>query len=179
MDSQKLLLPGSIVLAGALMGAGLYFGLSAQPPGAAHPAPPAEPASQGERPPPQPDRRVEPAPTQPLVEPAAQRPLEHPIALDVRIAAAEQATAALAAHRSRLIKECWEPSAKKAAAPPKVTIPIRFLFDAQGKETTRGVGDAAEPGREDVVACVRAATFPISIRPPGQLVGAQLTLTMP
>lgn len=178
MDSQKLLLPGSILLAGALMGAGLYFGLSAQRQGAV-PAPPGEPAPQGERPLSSPDRRVDPAPGQPPVEPAAQRPLEHPIPLEVRIAATKQAADALAAHRPRLVKECWEPSVKKAAAPPKVTIPIRFLFDAQGKETSRGIGDAAEPGREDVVACVRAATFPISILPPGQIVGAQLALMMP
>lgn len=178
MDSQKLLLPGSIVLAGALMGAGLYFGLSAQRQ-AASPSPPVEAAPQGERPLSSPERRADPAPAQPPAEPAAPRPPEHPIPLEVRTAASEQASAALAAHRPRLIKECWEPSAKKTAAPPKVTIPLRLLFDAQGKETSRGVGDASEPGREDVVACVRAAAFPISIRPPGQLVGVQLTLTMP
>jgi hypothetical protein len=179
MEKNPLLLPGAVVLAGAFIGAGLFFGLrdrrsesapsredaaieeTAAAPGAGARELPARPSGGAEiMPPPAP-----PAPELPSAE--------------LQSKVQKQAAESLRALRTRILKECWEPSVKNEAAPARITLQLRFLFDAKGQIIGSSVNDPQERSRLDVSQCVRDMKLPVTVSPPGQTVGVQVELPIP
>ena len=172
MEKNPLLLPGAIVASGALIGAGLFFGLRAGP---SHEAPSAAPSS------------VEPVHSQsPLADTPGAEPSSPPAppppgrpSRELEDAVQKQAREALEKHRARIVAECWDPSFKKDPTPPKASFVLRFMFDSKGQAFVTGAGAPPEASRADVSQCLRDMKLPLSVRPPGMEVGVQLELTLP
>jgi hypothetical protein len=168
-----------VVLAGAFVGAGLFFGLRDRPSGS---APSREDASirqtasapgAGAR-----ELPARPSGGAEIAPPPAPRAPDLP-SPELQSQVQEQAAESLRALRTRIVKECWEPSVKKEAAPARMTLQLRFLFDAKGQVIGSAVNDPEERSRLDVSQCIREMKLPLTVPPPGQTVGVQVELTMP
>lgn len=168
MRSHPLLVPASIALAGAFVGAGLYLGLRAPPPPAPTPsgataagitvAPLASPGAS----PAEPVRSPPPG-----VSPEAQARIDR------------QTADAFSRDKPRLVKDCWEPSAKASPQPASLTVRVRVLFDGQGKSTQVAVATPEEESRRDVAECIRKSPPSIQVEPTGTQTGTQLSITFP
>ncbi len=172
MDTKPLLLPASIVIAGGLVGAGLFLGLRDRSPD------PGRPALTG----------VTLAPLAPALTVAtstaasATEPARTPppgVSPEMQARLDERAAAAVARERPRLAKECWEPSVRKNPAPATLAVPLRFLFDPSGKQIDFAVAEARDPNRRDVIECVQKAGLVVSAEPSGQMMATQLSLSFP
>jgi hypothetical protein len=151
---------GAIIVAGALIGAGLYFGLRASPPVTVISSAPA-----GSAPPP---ASVAPATTPPPG-----------IAPEIQQRVARESAAQLEALRRQLAERCWAPSVAASVEPASATFRVRLLFDAAGTRTQQGVSDASDPRRADVAACLRAQPMTVSVTAPGAIAGVDLALELP
>ncbi len=151
----------SILIAGALVGAGLFFGLRSSQPAPVQP-PPAVPPPVATSPAPPGSVSPTPAP-QPTSEAAAPAPSSSAKPEVVRA----DAKKALDAQRATLVKACFEPSLAKKKDPPKMKLGLNFTFDAQGKQITRGISEDRETARADVLACLSEKLEPITVPPPG------------
>src|SRR5262245_5256677 len=109
MQRQDRMLPAAILGAGALIGAGLFFGLRQS-----RPAVPAAGSFLPDRP--------EAGATIQVPEPSA----------ELRARVAGQVLEALEKDRARLVQTCWSPSAAKSGDPARETFRFRFAFNAQG-----------------------------------------------
>lgn len=165
---KNYLLPASILLAGAMIGAGLFFGLRDRPvetpPSSIPPTEHAAPAASSP---------LKPTPTPTPVETPALEPSE------LQATVQKQALEALGKHRARIIADCWNPSVKKAPNPATSTFTFRFLFNSKGHLGMSGVGDPPAESRHDVSQCIRDLKLPITITPPGSEVAVQIQLTLP
>lgn len=174
-------LAAAIVVAGGLVGLGLFMGLRA---GA--PAPGAAPtgAPQG--------LELTARASAPVAEASATgAPVAAPSATaDASVTAkkgspekavAEAKVAALAQWRGKLKTACWDPLVAKTAEPKTSTHRLVLGFDASGKEVARGVSDVRDkPSRTDVGACLRTQTpTPISVAAPGEPLQVEVELTFP
>lgn len=178
MASEKYLsTQTAIVLAGALIAAGLFFGLrgrdSASPPAPASPAassaltvappataqisPPADSAPPG----------AEPPALQGQASPAGQK------------AANTAAQKALDAYRAEIIEKCLKPSVAKNPNPPQVKYSFDLVFDATGKQIARGLIEHREASRGDVGVCINTTLPPLQIPPPGGTVRTSPEWTLP
>lgn len=174
MDTRPLLIPASIVIAGALVGAGLFLGLRDRP------ADLGGPALTGVRPTPLAAATAVAASSAaalPEPEPARTPPPGVSPAMQARLD--ERAAAAVARERPRLVKECWEPSVRKSAAPAALTVPVRFLFDPSGKQIDFAVADVKDASRRDVIECVQKAGLVVVGEPSGEMMATQLSLSFP
>lgn len=172
MEKNALLLPGAIVVSGALIGAGLFLGLRGASSGTAPPASPPSaepvtPAGSAAIP------GAADAPVPPSAAPAG------PVSAELQGKVRKQALEALEKHRAQIVKECWDPSFAKDPTPPKARFPLRFLFDSKGKAVVSGAGEPLEASRADVSQCIREMKLPISVPPPGTDISVQLELTLP
>ena len=170
MDHRPFLLPASIVVAGGLVGAGLFFGLRARAPDAGPAGVGVAPVLVASAP-----SRTTPAP--PPEEPA--RALPPGVTPEKQAAIDRRAAEAVARERPRLVRECWAPSAQKSAEPATLDVAVRFLFDKDGKQLDMSVADAADPRRADVTACVRRSGIVAAVDPPGTMVATQLQISFP
>jgi hypothetical protein len=173
ISRNPLLLPASVVLAGVLVGLGLFLGLRDRP------APAAAPTTEA-------PARVRPAPAaSPTAEASVRDDAGAPPAttstpaIQAEVDAA--AAAAVAAERGRIVERCWKPSTRHDAEPRAITVRLRLGFDANGKVASFGVGESPDPRRADVVACIRAleSELALTIAPPGTMVGTSLELELP
>ncbi len=161
--NHHLLLPASILVAGAMIGAGLFFGLRGRP-AETTPASPTAPAEESP---------AAPTPNPPPAEIASPAPS------DLQATVQKQALDALGKHRARIVADCWNPSVKKDPNPAKTTFMFRFMFNPKGQLGVSGVGDAPAESRRDVSQCIRDLKLPIAVPPPGSEIAVQIPLTLP
>lgn len=169
MEKNSLVLPGAILAAGAMIGAGLFLGLRSKPvvtEAPPEPAPIVTPYEPESAPP-----SADPEPAPPAVK--------APSSAELREKVTEQAVKALKKHHARIVQECWKPSFKKDPKPAKVTVPFRIIFTAEGTVEVFGVGQVAEPSRADLSSCIQSLKLPLTIPPPGQATGVQLSIALP
>lgn len=157
----------AIVLAGALIAGGLYFGLRGR-----EAPPPVAPASTGAAPTGLPPQQ---APTAVQQQPASPAP---PVGLD-RAAATAAAMKELERYRADVVKKCVEPAMKKQPSPPIVKITFNVSFDPQGKQSMRGIMEDRETWHEGVSGCAQDTVPPLAIPAPGANIGVDLPWTLP
>ena len=173
-------LAGAIVVAGGLVGLGLYLGLRA---GA--PAPEAPNASSHS--PDLPTASVAPIPSSssPSLSPV---PIAATVTSSVKVspekAVAEAKTAMLAQWSGPLKKACWGPIVAKAAEPKTSVHRVVLGFDAAGHEVARGISDVRDKtSRPDVGGCLRAlppdTVSALAIAAPGEPLQVELELSFP
>lgn len=143
----------AIVLAGALIGLGLYLGIRRDP--LERPAPPAAEARV---------LPVVPPPTAPAPDPGRVR---------------RHAEAALAYHRPGLRQACYLPAVAGEAPLPNIAFEFTFTFGPDGVQVMRGVVEMRDASRPAVTACVTAELPPLRIPPPGEIVQVVLPLSFP
>ncbi len=153
MSGQSASLPVAVVVAGGLIGAGLFFGLRSRPasPVASPSAPTNGPASA--------DVPV------PMAE------SQGSVMADV--------SKALRAQRPRIVAECWEPAAKRQPEPAVMKIVYSFSFDAQGQQLARGISVERSTARADVTSCLSTALHPLTIPPPGAPMSVDVPFALP
>ncbi|WAS96680.1 hypothetical protein [Nannocystis punicea] len=147
----------AILLAGALIGLGLFLGLRSLAPGGLAAAPGGPP---------------------PAAPPAPASPPPQPPALDLATAQRHAANA-LAYHRDALRQDCYLPAVAGEATPPTVLLEFNYTFDAEGLQIARGAVETRGASRPEVTQCVLAKLPPLRIPRPGQLVTATLPLSFP
>ena len=149
-------IPLAIVLAGALIGAGLFFGLRSRP----EPAPYGAPGAQAALPLPGPA-----APPAPPLDPALVR---------------RNGDAAAVGLKRRMIERCWQPAVAKVPTPATSRYTMDSLFTAEGVEVSRGISEVREvPSRMDVAGCLRSLPLDLRIPPPGGKVRLEFVLEFP
>jgi hypothetical protein len=189
--NQSHTLPAAILVAGAMIGAGLYLGLRDRPPAVASPTrgePDALTTDRGpsraeEVDPPQGGSPQAPPPVG--VGPGAPEdkdgdglpPAVAPNGLQEK--AAKSVNEELDELRPRIVKECWAPSVKKDPAPAKAMIPARFLFGVDGKQTGYSIAEPEAASRADVSECLRAMNLSLRIPAPGAVVAVQVGIKLP
>ncbi|MFO0547394.1 MAG: hypothetical protein U0271_03345 [Polyangiaceae bacterium] len=177
-----LVLAGAIIVAGGLIGLGLWAGLRER--AAPQPAPPAlttsapinttttssssvavgvsalAPASVPAPP---------PSTTAPLVSSATRSKAER----DLRAAAEE--------FRTKWIKaKCWDPIVAKTPEPKISTYHLSLSVDANGNEVAHGLGEVRDkPSRQDVAACARNLQWRASVPAPGEPLTIEFDLELP
>lgn len=162
----------SVLIAGALIAAGLYFGLRDRTPA---PSPgPAATSIVSSRSAPQ-----GPAQTQPL-------PQSHPIpqmpqaSESARNAVRDAALKELEQFRPAVVKTCVKPALEKKPEPKSIKLAFNISFDAQGGQVMRGIVEDRETAREGVAQCVMQE-IPILKLPiqPGVPVGVEIPWVLP
>ena len=149
MSDRSLATPVAIVIAGALVGAGLFLGLRA-----AHP----------------------PAPAQ-STAPAAGEPSPAVEVSSAKVVA--DAIAALETQRARILAECWQPSVKEQPEPATMSLVYSFTFDPKGDQRARGIVVDRATGRPDVTTCLTRTVAPLKIPPPGAVVSVDVPFRLP
>lgn len=91
----------------------------------------------------------------------------------------KDATRALEALRSNLVKTCWAPAARKQPQPPKALYLYNMSFSAEGVELGRGISEIRGKSRADVANCLRRQRLGLKIPPPGRVVSVTVPLTLP
>lgn len=164
--------PAAILLGSLIIAAGLYLGLQRPAPSTAPPPASVETAAASVvRAPPAPADA--PAPSQPHPARAAATPAE--LYKRVQVDAAR----ALEARRSLFVKQCWEPSLRKSATPPRAKYLFNMTFDESGKEIARGISEVRGMERPDAAQCLRMIPLGIGVPPPGTRVAVEIELILP
>lgn len=188
MQHERYLVPGAILVGGAMIGAGLYFGLAASAPverpassrapevdelhgGALRRgpgAPPGAPATVV--------RAEAPSPSVVAVAPALVGPEKAASPSQRRVVEVALAEAKLAQFRPR----CWDPIVARSPSPSSSRYRVRSVFDAAGRERSRGVSELrGEPSRPDVARCLRELPLDLEVGPLGDVVAVELDLAFP
>jgi hypothetical protein len=177
MAERRIDTSTAILLAGALIGVGVFFGLRSRP--AEAPAAPtgpiAPPSTEGPSAAPRPTTAEAPpraaTPGDAATGPTAARgPSQTEIA--------KQAERAIDAHRAALVKKCWEPIKDKPSA-AEVRFLVDVTFDADGKQKLRGIKQDKGTSGPDVTDCVMATLPPLRIQPPGVVTHADVQFRLP
>lgn len=156
----------SILGAGALIGAGLYFGLRGGSPAPVPPPPSATAAAAA-------TVAAKPASTTTATEPAVLTPEAHRKAV-------EEATAAVAAQKKAWTSRCWEPALAKTPEPKTSRYLIALSFNKDGALVVSGVSQVRDkPSRLDVVGCLQSALSGFSITPPGAPAALEIPIEFP
>lgn len=178
--------PTAILIAGAMIAVGLFFGLRRPEPavmpnntagsGAVETARPgttssnaqqsrvtAGAATQDQRP----QRGAEGAPGEP---PRSAQTAGENLAL---------ATAALEKHRAMMVAKCVSPAMAKQPTPPQVKLTFNLTFDAQGKQLMRGIAEDRATSRAEVTQCVTDQLPALEIPPTGANVYVEVPWTLP
>lgn len=157
------LIPAAIVLAGGLIGTGLYFGLAAREP--VQPASETASAAPSTPTPPLPSHAPPPAVT------------SQPDDEVKRVTAA--AEAALAALEPKLRKTCWDPAVGEKPEPSRARWTWDVTFDTRGVEIARGISDVRGLERPDVAECLRRQPLDLRVPPPSKNTRVTLQLELP
>lgn len=183
---KELLVPGSILIGCTIIGAGLYFGLSARPEPAAGPFAGAVTAAAdtGAKPAGSPPANVAvttPAPQPPPMGAPMMPGLAGPSVPPAVQAAVEKAAAeALAAEKkNNLVPKCWKPALEKQPQPAVAKYSLDMTFDPQGTQITFGMNEERSALRSDVAACIQSQNITLRIAPPGFPVRVLLPLEFP
>lgn len=174
-NEPRSLVPLSILGAGALVGAGLYFGLAARPI-VLSPPPTPEPPSASVAPALPPSN---PAPVQATPPPEPPPATPGPLPPEVVTKATDDATRALERSKKQLVETCWKPAVAETPEPKTARFIFNLSFDAQGKESARGVTELRGESRADVGQCLRASTGGLEIPAPGAVVAVSISVVFP
>ena len=164
-SSNGSTLPLAIVIAGGLVGLGLYMGLRSSTP----PAPAADPPRAAKAP------EVESPPPPPPV--AEKKTGEELVTLQQTVE--RQALAAIEAKREEIVTKCWNPSAEKNPEPAKVNVGLSLSFRATGVVVASGTIAKREGARHDIMECMGTIAHGIEIPPPGQNVSVEVYFDLP
>jgi hypothetical protein len=148
--NHQLLVPASILGAGALIGAGLFLGLSARP----APEPRATPAA---------------------VAPPALAPAPPPLLTGL----AKEVAAALARQKPEMVTRCWEPSLKTSPTPGTGRYTFDVTIDPSGHEIARSISDDGATARADVRDCLRRLPIGLDVSPPRAQVRVSVPFDLP
>ena len=182
MADRRLDTPTAILLAGALVGVAVFFGLRSRPANA--PAPPrgaVEASPPAPRAPPPHAAAPEPRDTEaPGVAPAASGSqaagaAKAPLPGDIT----REALRAIDEHRAALVKKCWAPAIKNKPSPTEARFYVDVTFDAKGKQTLRGIKGDPETSRPGVTECVTGTLPPLQIPAPGVPSHADVSFRLP
>lgn len=175
-SDSKNLVPLSILGAGALVGAGLFFGLRERP--VLHPDAPSASGSHTATPilvpPASPTLKV---PVVAPPEPAPGGP--GPVSPGVVTKATEDATKALEKAKTQLTESCWKPALAASPEPKSARYLFNLSFDAQGHELARGVTELRDASRADVGQCLRAQPLGLEIPAPGAIIAVSIAVEFP
>lgn len=191
MADAKLTTPVAIIVAGALMGIGAYFGLRARPAPVVSPSPPTALVAGSEATTSR-DTRIAPAP---LPRPSPPRtdatgaptvtavPTEPPAAVppigDERAKVIDEVKRTFESLRPALIERCWKPSIKAQAEPKTARITFNFGFAADGTPLSRGVMEDRRSNRSGLGVCVGDAIPMFPVAPPGVSTYVEVPLELP
>jgi len=150
--SSSLTIPIAIVIAGALLGTGIYLGLRGDQKSARVAL---DPAANG-------------ASTAPSPRPAVSEE-----------ALTKEVVSALEGSRATLRTTCWEPAAQVRPTPAQARLTFEFTFAADGTQIGRGVREDRHASRPDVTACVLALLPPIRVQPPGANARVEVSFALP
>ncbi len=163
----------AIVVAGGMIGLGLYLGLRSAGDRpelgsalAASNAPAVAPPSVE-------TALVEAAPVAPLEVASASSSAHR--SRDVAL----EATAALDRQRKAIVAACVLPALAQQPEPPTVKLTFNFTFGEDGKQLGRGVAEDRATSRPEVTRCVVDRLNPISVSPPGQRFRVDVPWTLP
>jgi hypothetical protein len=166
MAAEKYLSTQSaILIAGALIAAGLFFGLRGrEPPPASGPAVSVPGSgtlvsSPAPTPPPAPPAPSAAAPDRAIVMAAAMKELER--------------------HRAAVVEKCVKPALAQRPSPPQIKLGFDVTFDPQGKQIARGVSEDRETRREGVSTCAMETLPELQVPAPGAHVRVELPWTLP
>jgi hypothetical protein len=162
----------AVIIAGGLIGAGLIVGLRGRPSNAI-------PSSSDGTPRTAPSSAATGREEQRSASPSAAESTSASARDERARGAREEALKALTPQMAAFRRKCWEPSLKKAAEPPRVTLVLNYTFDADGEQLARGISDVAGASRPDVTNCVGMELQPISIPPPGARTYVEVPFTLP
>ena len=155
---------GAIVLSGALIASGLFFGLQARSaPRESQAFAVASDATTSASP---------ATPTMDVATSAARR-------TQLNNLVATQVAAALEAQRADLRRQCWLPSFKKVATPPVFKLTFGFSLGPDGRQIARGVIEDRATSRPEVRDCITSSLAPIAIDPVGVSTSVELPLNLP
>lgn len=168
MRNDSRLLPASILAGCGVIAAGLYLGLRASQPA----APPAS------------SRPLDSAPAATSVAPPSAQAAPPPARVDadaVQKRVQEAAAAAIEKEkREKYLPQCWVPALEENPQPPTSKHFFVLGFDAEGRESVRGLSDIRGESRAEVGACVQRVPMGIRISPPpGIPVNVQVPLEFP
>jgi hypothetical protein len=161
---SQLLVPGAIVVAGALVAIGLYSGLRERT------APATAPSAM--------DTAVSPTLPQ-STDPPATLPSTAGVAADADARVLQEARSKLEATRSVLVERCWKPAIAREPNPPKAVFTYNLSFNEAGSEVIRSISEPRGRSRTDVGTCLREQGDKISVSPPGRIVNIKLDLSLP
>ena len=172
MASDKhLLTPTAVLLAGAMIAAGLFFGLR----GRDSTPPPASSGSSVDSASPAPGPVGAPVTAQPARETAPAAPAATVDRSAVTAAAAKD----LDRHRAAIVDKCVKPALAQRPEPSRVNYVFNVTFDAQGKQIARGMLEERQGGRPEITQCMNDALPSLEIPPPGNSVQVDLPWTLP
>ena len=162
MPRDRHLTPAAIVLAGGLIGLGLFYGLRTRPAGET-PRPAAIASSSSP---------TSAAPTTtPPPGPSETAALRARVVLDV--------TKELDRHRKDVVAACVTPSLAKQPQPPTVRFLFNFVFDESGKQLGRGVNEDRATSRPEVTKCLLEKLQPLTVPPPGERIAVEVQWILP
>lgn len=172
-SSNGSAMPLAIVIAGGLVGLGLYMGLRSSAPQAPAPTAAASPA-------PAKTADVEPkaveakAPPPPVPEKKTGEELA-----TLQQTVERQALAAVEAKREEILTKCWNPSAEKNPEPVKVNVGLSLSFRATGVIVASGTIANREAARHDMMDCLGRIAHGLEIPPPGQSISVEVYFDLP
>lgn len=150
MRAESLLLPTAVLIGCGLIGLGLYFGLAASSPAPTVGVAPTATAL--------PPRATTGAPTAQGGDRSA---------AEARQRVEQAARAAIEAEKTtRYVPECWKPAIAANPEPPTSKHFFALAFDAEGRESVRGLNDVRGQSRDDVSRCLQKIPMGIRITPP-------------
>ncbi|NUP08468.1 MAG: hypothetical protein HOW73_20655 [Polyangiaceae bacterium] len=172
---RQLLTPISIVIAGGLIGLGLFFGLR---------TPTAQPSSSAV------------SASAPIHQPATEAATAAGSAASLELQSTKQearsalasadhkqverdALAALERQRKVIVDACFSPALAKKPEPSPIKLRFNYAFGADGKQLGRGVAIDRGNSRSDVTNCILEKLPAISIPAPGSVVTVDVPWTLP
>jgi hypothetical protein len=157
----------AILIAGAFVAVGVFFGLRSR---SSHDVHPSTAATRRQ---PNPDPVDPPSSVRPRAAPSPPPPSG---AVD-REEAARLAAAELEKHRKAIEAACLVP--EPGGKVPNVRLVFNLTFDANGQQLARGVTVDRRGGPAEVTACVQQKLPSLAIPPPGAVVAFDLEWTLP
>lgn len=164
--AHNLTLPASIIIGGALMGVGLYFGLKSSD---AAPQTANSPATA--------------APTAEKLSPQSSPPASQPAApgesSDARKRIEAEVAKAIAALKPEWRKKCWAPAVKTTPEPSTSQYTLNLSFNPDGSLVASSWNEIRGASRTDVVQCLRYEPLLLKVTAPGVPIGLDMPVDLP
>lgn len=173
--SPFLSLPVAVVIAGLLVGVGLFFGLQGR---TVAPAPAAPSAASGSTHPAT-TTQSPPAPTSASSAQVAVASSVEPVAAAPAAARRAAATASLEAQRKTIVEQCVKPVLAKTPTLTSVKLTFNVTFAADGSQIGRGVSEDRRASSPEITACVQQKLKPLVTTPSNESLATDIEWTLP